>query len=84
MDIVFIIKEFMQLNSLKRVVMSERQINLLKYQNKYLNFGNPEETEKYLDSLENSRKLNEEMFDKEENKDVDSKMCDGLINFYNY
>jgi hypothetical protein len=85
MDIVFIIKEFMQLNCLKRSVMSVPQLNLLKYQNKYLNLGDPEETEKYLDSLKNTRKIDEDMFDKEqEKKDVDLKMCEGLINYYNY
>ena len=84
MDIIFIIKEFMQLNSVKRVLLSDPQLNLLKYQNKYLNFENPNETNKFLKFLENNNKMNGEMYDKEENKDVDLKMCDGLINYYNF
>lgn len=87
MDIVFIINEFMQLNSLKRSVMSQPQLNLLKYQNKYLNLGDPETTEKYLDAMsqDNKRKIDGEMFDKrQEKEDTDVKMCDGLINYYNF
>lgn len=84
MDIIFIIKEFMELNSVKRVILSDPQIKLLKYQNKYLNFQNPEETLKYLDSLGNKEKLEENIFDKEDQIDTDLKMCDGLIKYYNF
>ena len=85
MDIVYIIKEFMQLNSVKRVLLSEPQVKLLKYQNKYLNFKNHDESMKFLDTLENEAKIKENIFEKnEENKDIDLKMCDGFINYYNY
>lgn len=84
MDIIFIIKEFMQLNSVKRVILSDPQLKLLKYQKKYLNFENPEETKKYLESLENKEKLKETIFDEDEELDVDLKMCDGLIKYYNF
>jgi len=84
MDITFIIKEFMELNSVKRVLLTNPQLRLLKYQNKYLNLGNEEESMKYLESLESTTKLKGDMFDKDEDIDIDLKMCDGLINYYNY
>lgn len=86
MNIIYIIKEFMQLNSVKRVLLSEPQLTLLKYQNKYLNFENPDSTIKYLETLEAEPKLDKEIFDrrKKEERDIDLKMCDGLIDYYNY
>lgn len=75
----------MQLNSVKRVLLTEPQIKLLKYQNKYLNLKNPNDSMKFLQSLEITNKVNENLFEGEnDNEDIDTKMCDGFINYYNF
>jgi len=85
MDIINIIRKFMEFDFIKKVLMSNPQRRLMKYQYKYLNMNNPDDTIEYLDSFLNQEKLKEDIYDYEGNKlDVDLKMVDGFLKYYNY
>lgn len=75
----------MEFDFIKKVLMTYPQRALMKYQYKYLNMENHDKTLEYLDSFLDKEKLKEDIFDKEENKfDVDLKMVDGFLKYYNY
>lgn len=85
MDIINIIRKFMEFDFIKKVLLSDPQRALMKYQYKYLNMNNHDETVNYLDSFMDKRKMNEDLYEKEEDKlDVDLKMVDGFLKYYNY
>ncbi len=85
MDIVNIIRKFMEFDFIKKVLMTDSQIKLMKYQYQYLNINNPNETINYLDSFFIKDKLKDDLYDYEENKlDVDMKMVNGFLKYYNY
>jgi len=85
MDIVNVIRKFMEFDFIKKVLMTEQQRKLMKYQYRYLNLNNPEETIKYLDSFLIKEKLSEDLFDNEDEiLDVNMKMVDGFLKYYNY
>lgn len=80
-----IIRKFMEFELIKKLLMTENQRKLLKYQFKYLNFDNPDSTINYLDSLISKVKPDEDMYDKDENNfDTDLRMIDNFSKYYNF
>merc|ERR1711957_614320 len=85
MDIINIIRKFMEFDFIKKVLMTDPQRVLMKYQYQHLNVNNHDKTVEYLDSFLDKLKLKENIYDDEETKhDVDLKMVDGFLKYYNY
>lgn len=75
----------MEFEMLKRLTLSENQTKLMRYQFKYLNFENPDETLNFLNSIKNSDKVEADIFEKDKIQiDNDLKMLDNFNNYYNF
>jgi len=80
-----IIKKLMEFEILKNLTLTDNQIKLMRYQFKYLNFGNPNGTLKYLNSIKYAEKIKDDQYDREEiSIDNDLKMLENFKNYYNY
>jgi len=80
-----IIKKLMELEMLKKLTLTENQTKLMRYQFKYLNFVNPDETLNYLNSIQDLVNIKEDIYDKDEVRiDNDLKMLDNFNKYYNF
>ena len=85
------IRKLFELEFMKKLIMSENQIRLLKYQFQYINLSNFDDSLKFLQMFnQESEKLPKEIFEDpwRENpkyiKSTDEKLLEGLRNYYNY
>jgi hypothetical protein len=90
-EINHLIRKLFELEFMKKLIMSENQIRLLKYQFQYINLSNFDDSLKFLQMFnQESEKLPKEIFEDpwRENpkyiKSTDEKLLEGLRNYYNY
>lgn len=75
----------MEIEMLKKLTLTENQRRLMRYQFKYLNFENPEETMNYLNSIQDTDKIEDDIYEKDVvNIDNDLKMLDNFNKYYNF
>lgn len=87
-----IVKRMFEIEFLKKLILTDRQEHLLKFQYRYLNLNNYNETMKFLNIFETSEeaKLDKHLFDnidveeKIDVKEMNGQLLDGLKNYYNY
>ena len=63
LQINFMVKKFMEFENLKKLILTENQRKLMKYQFQYLNFENHDKTIEYLNNLENLDTIQEDIYD---------------------
>lgn len=81
-----IIKSILDLQNLKKLLFNKPQLKLMKYQNRYINIGDPKRTIEYLKNLDNVSDLKynsalENMNRTDEGTDL--KLIQGLKTYYN-
>jgi hypothetical protein len=90
-EINYLMRKMFEVDFIKKLILSERQRNLLKFQFRYLNFNNYEQTMNFLQIFDHSRgKLEKNLFDDViddnmlDHKNTDEKLLEGLKNYYNF
>lgn len=88
-----IIRKLFELEFLKRLLLSEKQRQLIKYQFRYINLKNFEDSIKFLEILEEpedeefDKKLFDNIFQEKQisdEKDIDQQLVENLKLFYNF
>jgi hypothetical protein len=86
-----LVRKMFEIDFIKKLILTERQLNLLKFQFRYLNLNNYEDTMNFLRIFDHSRgKLDKNLFDnvteidKLDSNNTDDKLLEGLKNYYNY
>jgi hypothetical protein len=86
-----LVRKMFEIDFIKKLILTERQLNLLKFQFRYLNLSNYEDTMSFLRIFDIGKgKLKKNLFDeiieidKIDSENTDEKLLEGLKNYYNY
>lgn len=86
-----LVRKMFEIDFIKKLILTERQLNLLKFQFRYINLNNHEDSMNFLRIFDIGKgKLKKNLFDeiteidKLDSENTDEKLLEGLKNYYNY
>ena len=78
-------KKMFEIEYMKHILLTKPQREMLKYQYKYINFNNHNETTRFLDFLlGNKVPMTPKLFEDDGKINIDEKLIEGINNYYNY
>jgi hypothetical protein len=86
LQINFLMRKFFEIEYMKKILLSENQRHMLKYQFKYINFNNLEESNRFLDSIQKEKvTVDRHLLEKDEAADDShKKLIMGVRNYFNF
>jgi hypothetical protein len=86
LQINFLMNKFFEVEYMKKILLSKNERNLLKYQFKYINFNNIEESNRFLDSIQAEKAIvDEKLLEKDETEgNVNHKLILGVRDYFNF
>jgi hypothetical protein len=86
LQINFLMQKFFELEYVKKILLTRNERNLIKYQFKYINFNNIEESNSFLDSLQSEKAIvDEKLLEKDETEgNVNHKLILGVRDYFNF